>query len=345
MDVAQAIRSQNLDAAAGQIGQPPAPPGQSYQLPIDTLGRLIDPEQFGDIIVKVEQATAPSLAPCAARTGPEHATAGRSRQSPSGPPSRAVATSGQPRSISASDRRHGRPRPRGSPARSRAPTIRPRPGSEPSADPRTTSTATVTAAIIPSGPTSAFPGGGTTGGGGSTTGGGGTAGGGGTTAGGATDYRAPTRPAGRRRHPTRRSRTAAPASAVRWDAGRPRARRQARGRQADRLASSACATWPGSSWRPRTTTMSCTFDGQPVGRVWRSTSSPGTNALDVADRVQAEDGAAQDPLPRGRRLRHPLRHDAVHPRVGRRGGAGPCSRPSCWWRSWCSCSCRTGGPS
>ena len=58
MDVAQAIRDQNLDAPAGRIGQPPAPLGQSSQLPIDTLGRLTEPEQFGDIIVKVDPATA-----------------------------------------------------------------------------------------------------------------------------------------------------------------------------------------------------------------------------------------------------------------------------------------------
>ncbi|HXL17643.1 MAG TPA: efflux RND transporter permease subunit, partial [Streptosporangiaceae bacterium] len=61
-DVANAIRSQNLDAPAGQIGQPPASRSQPLQLPIDTLGRLTDPEQFGDIIVKVGQSrsTAPT---------------------------------------------------------------------------------------------------------------------------------------------------------------------------------------------------------------------------------------------------------------------------------------------
>ena len=52
-DVAVAIRSQNKEAVAGQIGQPPAPWSQSFQVPIATLGRLADPEQFGDIIVKV----------------------------------------------------------------------------------------------------------------------------------------------------------------------------------------------------------------------------------------------------------------------------------------------------
>ena len=53
IDVANAIRSQNLDAPAGQVGQPPACEARRFQLPINTLGRLTDPEQFGDIIVKV----------------------------------------------------------------------------------------------------------------------------------------------------------------------------------------------------------------------------------------------------------------------------------------------------
>src|SRR5262245_19152187 len=60
MDVANAIRTQNLDAPAGRIGQPPSPAGQSSQLPIDALARLSEPDQFGDIIVKVDQATAPT---------------------------------------------------------------------------------------------------------------------------------------------------------------------------------------------------------------------------------------------------------------------------------------------
>jgi multidrug efflux pump subunit AcrB len=55
-DVALAIRQQNIQAAAGQIGSPPARAGQLFQFPIDTLGRLADPEQFGNIIVKVGQS-------------------------------------------------------------------------------------------------------------------------------------------------------------------------------------------------------------------------------------------------------------------------------------------------
>ena len=58
MDVANAIRTQNIDAPAGQIGQLPAPRGQPFQLPVDTLGRLTDPEQFESIVVKAGKSTA-----------------------------------------------------------------------------------------------------------------------------------------------------------------------------------------------------------------------------------------------------------------------------------------------
>ncbi|WP_165224978.1 efflux RND transporter permease subunit [Aquisphaera insulae] len=57
MDVAAAVRQQNLAAAPGQIGQPPIAPGQAWQLPLDTLGRLSTPEQFGEIIVRAESAS------------------------------------------------------------------------------------------------------------------------------------------------------------------------------------------------------------------------------------------------------------------------------------------------
>ncbi|MGA8350627.1 MAG: efflux RND transporter permease subunit, partial [Isosphaeraceae bacterium] len=55
MDVVTAIAQQNLQVAAGQIGQPPAPKGQQFQLAINTLGRLTTPEEFGDIILKAAQ--------------------------------------------------------------------------------------------------------------------------------------------------------------------------------------------------------------------------------------------------------------------------------------------------
>ena len=51
-DVLAAIREQNVQVAAGQIGQPPAPPGQSFQYTVNVLGRLTDIEQFEEIIIK-----------------------------------------------------------------------------------------------------------------------------------------------------------------------------------------------------------------------------------------------------------------------------------------------------
>ena len=53
VDVANAIRGQNLAPALGQLGQEPIPKGQAFEVPIDATGRLVDPEQFGAIIVKV----------------------------------------------------------------------------------------------------------------------------------------------------------------------------------------------------------------------------------------------------------------------------------------------------
>ncbi len=57
IDVVNAINTQNLQVAAGMIGQEPVPKGQSFQLVINALGRLVDEEQFGNIILKVSQGT------------------------------------------------------------------------------------------------------------------------------------------------------------------------------------------------------------------------------------------------------------------------------------------------
>jgi multidrug efflux pump len=51
-DVVAAMREQNVQVAAGQIGQPPVPVGQDFQYTMTALGRLRDPEQFEEIIVK-----------------------------------------------------------------------------------------------------------------------------------------------------------------------------------------------------------------------------------------------------------------------------------------------------
>jgi multidrug efflux pump subunit AcrB len=52
LDVVTAISQQNVQVAAGQIGQPPVPKGQSFQLTINTKGRLTEPEEFANIVVK-----------------------------------------------------------------------------------------------------------------------------------------------------------------------------------------------------------------------------------------------------------------------------------------------------
>ncbi len=54
-DVLAALREQNVQVAAGQIGQPPAPTGQNFQYSVNVLGRLSDIEQFEEIIVKTAE--------------------------------------------------------------------------------------------------------------------------------------------------------------------------------------------------------------------------------------------------------------------------------------------------
>ena len=53
-DVVAAIRAANLQVAAGAINQPPAQADGAFQLSVQTLGRLTDVEQFGDIVVRSE---------------------------------------------------------------------------------------------------------------------------------------------------------------------------------------------------------------------------------------------------------------------------------------------------
>ncbi len=51
-DVISALARQNVQVAAGQIGQPPTPDGQRFQMTVTTLGRLNDVEQFESIVLK-----------------------------------------------------------------------------------------------------------------------------------------------------------------------------------------------------------------------------------------------------------------------------------------------------
>ena len=51
-DVVNALAEQNVEIAAGQVGQQPAPEGQQYQISVRAVGRLSEPSQFGNIILK-----------------------------------------------------------------------------------------------------------------------------------------------------------------------------------------------------------------------------------------------------------------------------------------------------
>jgi multidrug efflux pump len=51
-DVVTAVTQQNTQVAAGQLGQPPVSSGQVFQYTMSTMGRLTDPKEFGDMILK-----------------------------------------------------------------------------------------------------------------------------------------------------------------------------------------------------------------------------------------------------------------------------------------------------
>jgi hydrophobic/amphiphilic exporter-1 (mainly G- bacteria), HAE1 family len=55
-DVITAIQQQSQQVTAGQVGAPPTPPGVPFQLTVNVAGRLSDPGEFADIIVKAGSA-------------------------------------------------------------------------------------------------------------------------------------------------------------------------------------------------------------------------------------------------------------------------------------------------
>jgi multidrug efflux pump len=56
-DVVAAIRNQNVQVAAGQVGAEPAPPGTEFTYTLNALGRLNTEEEFRQIVVKVGAPT------------------------------------------------------------------------------------------------------------------------------------------------------------------------------------------------------------------------------------------------------------------------------------------------
>lgn len=56
-DALKALQEQNVQVAAGRLGQPPAPPGEAFQLTLNAQGRFIDEDQFAEIILKTDPKT------------------------------------------------------------------------------------------------------------------------------------------------------------------------------------------------------------------------------------------------------------------------------------------------
>jgi multidrug efflux pump subunit AcrB len=56
-DISNAINAQNRQNPAGSIGQSPAPPGTDFQYAISAPGRLLDPSEFADIVVRAQPDT------------------------------------------------------------------------------------------------------------------------------------------------------------------------------------------------------------------------------------------------------------------------------------------------
>ena len=55
-DVIQSLQQQSEQVTAGQIGMPPAPAGQSFQYTVNVAGKLSDPAEFAEVIVKTGHA-------------------------------------------------------------------------------------------------------------------------------------------------------------------------------------------------------------------------------------------------------------------------------------------------
>src|ERR1700690_230945 len=51
-DAVSALQEQNVDVAAGQVGQPPIQAGQEFQISVRAIGRLTEASQFENIILK-----------------------------------------------------------------------------------------------------------------------------------------------------------------------------------------------------------------------------------------------------------------------------------------------------
>ena len=55
-EIIEALRAQNVQVAAGTLGQPPYASGNAFQLNVQTQGRLTDPQQFANVIIRTDDA-------------------------------------------------------------------------------------------------------------------------------------------------------------------------------------------------------------------------------------------------------------------------------------------------
>ena len=53
-EIVNALRAQNVQVAAGTLGQPPYATGSAFQLNVETQGRLSDPEQFANVVIRTD---------------------------------------------------------------------------------------------------------------------------------------------------------------------------------------------------------------------------------------------------------------------------------------------------
>ena len=53
-EIIAALRAQNVQVAAGTLGQPPYNTGNAFQVNVETQGRLTDPQQFANVIIRTD---------------------------------------------------------------------------------------------------------------------------------------------------------------------------------------------------------------------------------------------------------------------------------------------------
>ena len=66
-DVTQALQQQSQQVAAGQLGGPPTEAGQPFQYTVTVAGRLAEPEQFANVIVKTGEGARSRACRCRPR--------------------------------------------------------------------------------------------------------------------------------------------------------------------------------------------------------------------------------------------------------------------------------------